>query len=54
MLLPTKMEIDYVVDRLKLYLPRIEEDGHLNAARHINEAIAQLEALKVIAPEETG
>ena len=34
--------------------PRIEEDRHLNAARHINEAIAQLEALRAIAPEETG
>jgi len=54
MLLPTMNEIDYVVDRLKFHLPRIEEDGHLNAARHINEAIAQLEALRAIAPEETG
>jgi hypothetical protein len=54
MLLPTKNEIDYVVDRLKFYLPHIEEDGHLDAARHVNEAIAQLEALKAVAPEETG
>jgi hypothetical protein len=54
MLLPTKNEIDHLIDRLKFYLPRIEEGGHLHAARHINEAIAQLESLKAVAPEETG